>query len=1016
MSIVKLSIKRPVFAWMLMAALIIFGAISLNRLGISHMPDVDFPVLSVSVSWEGAAPEVVETEIVDRLEDAIISLEGIREISSNIRQGQANISIEFDLERDIDAALQEVQSAVSRIRMPLEVDPPTIRKSNPEDQPIIWLGISGQRSLPELIRFVELNIKDRFQTISGVGEVFLAGYTERNLRIWVDNQKLNDLELTIIDVVNAVKAGQIEAAAGRIENSKQELNLRIMGEGISAEEVGEIILNTRGGRPIFNSDIKLKNIAKIESGLADIRRVSRVDGVPAVGIGIRKQRGANTVAVGEKVKERLSEVQSTLPGDLKIGINFDSTIFVEESVAESEFTLLLSVLVTGVICLLFLGALSPTINVLLSIPTSIFGTLAVIYFMGFTLNFFTILGLALAVGIVVDDAIMVLENIYRHFAKGKDRALAALQGTEEIMFAALAATIAVIAIFLPIAFMDGVIGKYFFQFGVTITAAVAFSLLEAITLTPMRCAQFMPTKQSAGRFFKLVEQTFSSCATFYGRILERCLRWSYLVIITATIIFALSLTLVPKLRKEFIPPQDQSQFIIRAQTPVGSSLEFTQTQIAIVEDYLKNRSDITRVFAAIGGMGGGEVNSANIFVTLKSPAERKLIQTEIMNEVRQYFKNHPTLKVFPQDLSTRGFTAQRGFPVEFNIRGPDWAELYQHTQKILAKLESSGKLVDLDTDYRLGQPEIRIWPNRELAAKHGVTIEHINQTVAAAIGGIREGKITSDGRRYDVRIALDLMQKTNPDDILNLQIRNIHGELIPIKDLVRLEQIPTLQTITRKNRERSISVYANLAEGQSQAQALEYVKETAKDILPANYKVFLSGGAQTFLESFNSLIFVMWLGVLVAYMVLAAQFNSFIHPFTVLLALPFSLTGALLALYLSNQSINLFSMIGIVLLLGIVKKNSILLVEFINHKREVDKLPLEQALLEAAPIRLRPILMTSCATIAAALPPALAFGPGAESRIPMSVTIVGGVLVSTIFTLIVVPCAYKILSRLEAKN
>ncbi len=1011
MTLSEISIRRPVFAWMLMLGLIIFGAISFRNLGVSQMPDVDFPVLAVSVTWEGAAPEVVESEIVDRLESTIISIEGIREITSNIRQGRATISVEFDLKRNIDAALQELQSAISRVRLPLEVDTPTITKSNPDDQPIIWVGFGGDRSLADIVRYVDLNIRDQFQILPGVGEIVLGGFTERSLRVWVDNKQLSQYELTILDIQQALQTGQTEVAAGIIENNAQEMNVRMMGEGITPEQVGEILITQRGGRPIYNSTLQLKDVARIEDGLDDIRRVSRISGTPGVGLGIKKQRGSNAVEVGDRVKALVAEIEKTLPPDLKIQVNFDSTVFVRESIEETEFTLILSALATGVVCFLFLGSLRPTLNILLSIPTSIVGTFMIIDYFGFTLNLFTLLGLALAIGIVVDDAIMVLENIYRHKDMGKSREQAARDGGSEITFAAVAATVAVIAIFLPVAFMKGIIGKFFFQFGITISGAVLLSLLEALTLTPMRLSQFMEERRNTG-FAALLDRIFSGLARGYQALLRIALKGRYLVLIAAVLIFASSLTLLSSLKRELIPPQDQSVFIVRFQTPIGSSLEYTSQKLLEAEAFMKSRPEVLRYFAAVGGFGGGEVNTGLIFVTMKPRKERSVTQLEFMNLCRAELVKIKDLKPVMQDLSTRGFTAQRGFPIEFNIRGPSWSKLQELSEQVVAEYQKSGFAVDIDTDYRLGQPEVRVWPLRDEAAKRGVEVDDIAHTVSAAIGGVEQGKFSKDGRRYDVRLRLRADDRLQADDAQKLMVRNIHGELVPIKDVIRIEKVPTLQTITRRNRERSISIFANVAPGQSQAAALDAAREISERILPEGYHFYLGSGAQTFIESFASLKFVLWLGLVVAYMVLASQFNSFIHPVTVLLALPFSITGALWALSYTGQSLNLYSFIGIVLLMGIVKKNSILLVEFANNKRE-EGLPAREAMIEAAGVRLRPILMTTFSTLAAALPPALALGPGAESRIPMSVAILGGVLVSTMFTLYVVPCAYTIFSRFE---
>jgi HAE1 family hydrophobic/amphiphilic exporter-1 len=1015
MSLPEIAIRRPVFSWMLMLGLIFFGWISLQRLGISQMPDVDFPVLNVSVIWEGAAPEVLEAEIVDRLEQAVTTVEGIREVASSIRQGQATLTLEFNLSRDVDAALQETQSAISRVRLPTGVDPPTIRKSNPDDQPIIWVGVgSTTRSLHELITFVDLSVRDQFQILPGVGEVQLGGFTDRSLRVWVENKRLIKNQLSILDVKDALARGHIEAAAGIIENDKQEINLRVMGEGSSPEEVAEILITTRGGKPIFGPQLRLKDVARVEDGLADIRRVSLIEGKPAVALGIKKQRGANAVAVGDLVKQRIKELQGQLPQDIFLRVNFDSTIFVREAVEETEFTLLLSALVTGLVCWLFLGSLRPTFNILLSIPTSIVGTFTVIYFMGFTLNLFTILGLALAIGIVVDDAIMVLENIYRHRAMGKSMVAAARDGATEISFAAVAASIAVVAIFLPVAFMEGVIGKFFFQFGITISVAVLLSLLEAVTLMPMRASQ-MRDSESRGRMERVLDKIFAVIGRAYGALLSGALRARWLVILFSGLLFAGSLKLLPLLRQEFIPPQDQGTFIVRIETPVGSSLAFTSEVLEKADEYLRSRPDVARSFIAVGGFGGGEVNSGIAFVTLKDKSSGRAGQTQIMNEVRAGLGKLPNARVFIQDLSTRGFTAQRSFPVEVNLRGPDWRVLSEKSAELMKVVSASGLVVDLNSDYRLGQPEVRVWPDRAAAAARGVAVDEIVEAVNAAMGGIRQGKFTQDGRRYDVRLRLRGEERLSPDDILNLQVRNTFGELIPLKEVVRVESTSTLLSITRRNRERSVSIFGNVAPGKSQAAALALVESEARKILPAGYRVFLGGGAQTFKESFESLYFVLWIGVVVAYMVLASQFNSYLDPITVLIALPFSLTGALAALWLSNQSINLYSVIGIVLLMGIVKKNSIMLVEFINHCRD-EGMSLREAIVTASPIRLRPILMTSAATIAAAIPPALALGPGAESRIPMSITIVGGVAVSTFFTLFVVPCVYSVLARWSAKR
>jgi HAE1 family hydrophobic/amphiphilic exporter-1 len=1025
-SLADLSIRRPVFAWMLMAALIIFGAIGLSRLGVSEQPDVDFPVLTINATWSGAAPEVMETEIVDKIEEQVISTQGVRTVTSQIQQGQASITLEFEIDRNIDAALTEVQSKLSNVTLPIGADSPTIVKSNPEDQPILLLSASStSRDMHALTEYLELNIVDQLKILPGVGEVTLAGYQQRNLRVWVDNNKLKPLQLTILDVKTALETEQVEEAAGYLENSASEFNVRTMGEGVTPDAVGAIQIKQRGGEAIYNSNIRIRDVARVEDGLDDIRHTAIVNGQPGIGIGIKKQHGANSVAIAQAVKARLEELRKTLPPDIKIDVNFDSSLFIQDAIHETEFTLVLSAMITGLVCFLFLGSWTSTFNVLLSIPTSVMGTFAVLYFMGFTLNFFTLLGLSLAVGIVVDDAIMVLENIMRHREMGKSKVLASRDGAREITFAALAATVAVVAIFLPVAFMSGIIGRFFFQFGITISAAVLLSLVEALTVTPMRCSQFMGDTRRG--YANWAASEFDKLSQIYRSVLGVCLDHRWLVITVSTIIFLFSLGLAYLLPKEFLPRQDQSAFLIRVQTPVRSSITFTEGKLVAAEKILAQHPEIDHFFSAIGGFTSdtgaadgavtdGQVNSALIYVTLKPKSQRALGQFALMDKLREELNAIPDVTAVPQDLASHDFIAGRGFPIELNLRGPDYTVLEKKSQEIIDAMKQTGDFRDIDTDFRSGMPEVRIYPDRELATMSGVTVDAIASTVQAAIGGAVQGRFTNKDRRYDVRLRLEGGQRVGPDDILNLDVRTDYNELIPISSVIKTETVDTYQTIARTLRERSISIYANIAPGKSQADALDRAEAIAKNIMPPGYRVFLGGGAQTFRETFASLFFALWLGIVVSYMVLASQFNSFIHPFAVLLSLPFCISGAFIALLLTGQSINLYSLIGLVLLMGIVKKNSILLVEFTNAKRFVDGFSVRDAILFAGPVRLRPILMTSLATLAAAVPPALALGPGAESRIPMAITVIGGVIVSTFFTLLVVPCAYSLMVKLESKS
>ncbi len=1013
MTLSDISIKNPVFAWMLMFALILFGWLGFSRMGVSELPDVDFPVVTVHLTLEGAAPGVMEVDVVDIVEDAVTSIEGIREITSSCQQGQAYVSIEFDLSRNIDVALQEVQTKIAQAqrRLPNDIDPPVITKTNPTDRPILWVAFSGDKPVRDLMAYARDHLKDQFQTLPGVGEIFLGGFLEPNLRVWLNRDQLARHELTVDDVIAAIRREHLELPAGQIETSEKEFNIRAYGEAYSAEEFSKIMISHRGGTPVYQP-IPLKEVATIEEGLSDIRRISRVLGQRSVGLGILKQRGANAVEVARHVRNKVEALQTTLPEGYHLAINFDSTRFIEESVGELKFTLILSALLTALVCWVFLGSFSSTFNILMAIPTSIIGTFLILYFAGFTLNNFTLLGLVLAIGIVVDDAIMVLENIFRHQEAGKDRISAAFAGARQITFAALAATLAIIAVFLPVAFMKGVIGRFFFEFGVTLSVAVSLSLLEALTLTPMRCSQFVSTGERKTPVGRWLDRSLHDAIGLYGKILGICLQHRWKVIGASLLFFAGSIYLVKFLPKEFVPAQDQSMLLVRLQTPVGSSLEFTDLRMKQAEEYVMKQPELRRYYAAVGGFGGGEVNTGMLFVSLQPKGERKATQQEFADRLRLELNKISGAKAFVQDMSMRGFTAQHGYPVEFTVRGSDWERLVEYSQGIKKQMEADPLFTDVDTDYLTDMPEVRVFPNRERASDRGVSVEAIAGTIQAAIGGVKVGKYTEGGRRNDIRLKLRPEDRADSADIAKLFVRNNRGELIPLADITSVESKPSLMKITRMNRERAVGLFSNVSRKGSQGEALDRVRQIATETLPDGYRIVLSGSAETFKESFSGLIFALWLGIIVAYMVLASQFNSYLHPFTVLLALPFSISGAFAALLIGGQSLNLYSMIGLILLMGIVKKNSILLVDFTNQVRR-EGANAHDALLKACPLRLRPILMTSFSTIAAAIPVALSLGPGSETRIPMATAVIGGVLVSTFLTLFVVPCAYSLLTKLE---
>ncbi len=1009
MSLTDVCVKKPVFAWMLMAATVLFGLVAAFRIGISQFPDVDFPTISVSATWEGAAPEVMENDVVEILEEALVQVEGVVSITSSSRQGSANITLELDLSRNVDLALQDVQTKVSQAqrRLPRDMDPPTIAKTNPEDQPIMWLALSGPYPQRVLTDFARYRLKEKLQTIPGVGEITMGGVLERNIRVWLDASRLDEKGMTVNDVILALQREHIELPAGRLETTGREINIRVLGEAVDIATFQHIVIRQQGGSPIYLSDV-----AMVEDGFEDVRRLARVNGVPAQGLGVKKQRGSNAVAVADGIKKALAELQKTLPEGMIVAINMDSTKYIKDSVHEIQLELLLSVLLTALVCWMFLGSLSSTMNVVLAIPMSLLGTVAVIYFLGFTFNTFTLLGLALAVGIVVDDAIMVMENIFRHAEGGKSLVKAALEGTKEIAFAAFAATLAVIAIFIPVVFISGVIGRFFLQFGITLCLAVLFSYVEAVTLAPSRCAQFLQTsREDRGRIGRMVDRSFTWLSDKYAAVLKRSLKRPVLILVASLIIFLGSIFLMKALPGEFVPSQDLSTMMLRIQTAIGSDVQETNTLLRRVEDKIATHPEVLRRFAVIGGMGGGGgVSSGMMFLTLVPPSERKYSQSEFTVILRKELNAIPGVRVVIQDMSQSGFTAQRGFPIEFSVRGSDWNQLIDLSHTMMKKLQASGLVVDLDTDYQLGMPELRVEPDRSRCADIGVSIDDVATTLNALVGGVRAGKYSSGGRRLDVRLKLLADQRSKPEDLARLQVRTRSGELVPLSSLVSYKEEPALQAITRRDRERAITVFANVAPGHAQDEALKLVESMSKE-LPVGYRAVLSGASVAFRNSTGSLIFALWMGILIAYMVLASQFNSFMHPVTVLTILPLSVVGAVLALTITNQTLNIFSMIGLLLLMGIVKKNSIILVDYANQFRE-EGMEAREAMEKAGPIRLRPILMTAIATLMAAIPPALGLGPGSEIRAPMAIAVIGGLILSTVLSLVVVPAFYVTTDRM----
>jgi len=1038
MTISDISIKNRVFAWMLMAAMIVFGGISLSRMGVSQLPDVNFPVVTINLQDLGAPPETMETDVVDPIEGAVLQVPGVIDEVSQSLNGQASITLTFNLDRNIDSAMVDTENAVVSVQnqLPTNMYPPTYSKTNPTDQPIMYLGLYATDagvSKRDMMIFVNDIAQGEFASVDGVGQVVESGYLAPELRIYPDADKLARYQLTVQDIINTIQAEHVELPSGLLETvGAKDQNVQTLSRAQSADAFGNIYIGTRGSTANF-LPITLSQVAEVDLGTADVLRIARTQGQFCVGLGIIKQAGSNAVAVATSVNQRLATLNKTMPKGMKFRVLFDSTHFIQNSVNDLEKNLILAALATALVCWIFLGSWTATLNIVLAIPTSVVGAFTILYFSGFTLNTFTLLGLSLSIGIVVDDAIMVLENIVRHQEMGKSNVLAAMDGTRQITFAAVATSLAIAAIFLPVAFMSGVIGKYFYQFGVTMVAAVALSLLEALTLTPMRCSQFVHVGKRTSAFGKAVDYVLNGVAKLYRVALRWALDNRWLVLIVAAVFFVASLFITTKLKKEFMPTQDQSLIYMSFKTPVGSSLEFTNSRMKQVEQYLARQPEVSAYYISIGGRFGGQLNTAFSFASLypknhrvvNKELGRQARQADLMIRFRKDLSKIPDLTVIMLDLSTRGFTSSRGFAVEAGVRGPDWGVLQDCGTRLMQAMKDSGVMVDVDTDFASGMPEVDVVPNRPAAARRGVSVGTIAQTVNAMVGGENVGFFPRDGHEDYIEVRLKDSDRTRQEQINQLVVRNNRGEIIPLRDVVSLKNVSTLQQISRDKRQRTITLYASVAPGHSQAEALMKMQALSDKILPKGYYIVFGQGSDIFTQTFHDLIFALLFGVVVAYMILASQFNSFIDPLTVLMALPFSVSGALAALWLwptitfnpqNVLTLNVYSLIGMLLLMGIVKKNSIMLVDFTNEVRRDKKLPVREALLEACPVRYRPILMTSAAVMAAAVPEALGRGDGSETQVPMAVVLLGGVACSSVLTLFVVPCFYMVVARFESRH
>jgi len=1015
MKLSETSIRRPVLASMISAALVLFGVIGYTRLAVRELPDIDPPIISVSTTLPGANAQVVETAVTDVLEEELSTIQGLRTLSSSSSEENSQITLEFNLDRAVDVAAQDVRDKVSRVRgrLPVDVLEPVIAKQEADAQPFFWLALSSPNyDLMQLSDVADRRVKARLQSLAGVGSAGVFGERRFAMRVWVQPDQLSARGLTVQDVENAITARNVEIPAGRIESTRREFSVRSLGELKTPQGFGELAVASQGGQVV-----KLKDVAKVELGPEDNRSIFRYNGNPAVAIGVVRQSKANLIDVARSIRAAIPSIQETLPPGVKLETAFDGSVFVTHSINDARLTLVIAAILVVLIIFVFLRNLRATVIPGLAIPASIVSTFAIMYFLGFSINNFTLLALTIAIGIVVDDAIIVLENAYRHQEELHEAPeQAAVNGTNEIGFAVIATTIALVAVFTPLGFLRGSTGRLLSEFGIAVAGAVVISGFVALTLTPMLCAKVLRVPHEHGAIFKVLEQGFNAIAERYATLLRTALRHRGIVVVGTVVTVALAGWFYSHLQQELIPDDDRGFFLVVAFAPEGSSLEYTDGYVRQVEQIIGKTPEAQGYFTIIGGFAGG-VNRAFVGVILKDWSERHRSVQQLVGALFPQLFGIAGIQAFPYSPGALGFSQ----PVQFVVQNPDIARLAQAMDTLVPQARAIKGLTNIDTDLRFNKPELRVTFDRDRAEDLGVPVRDVAAALQTFLGGRRVSTFTRNDKLYYVMVQLDSTHRNTPSDMSGIYLRGRGGQLVQLSALAKVDEGVGPRQINHFNRVPSFTLSASLIPPFAQGEALDSLDRLARRVLPPGSTTALAGDSREFRESGGALYFAFGVALLVVFMVLAAQFESMLHPFTVLLAVPLAVTGALATLKLaavlhrSGATINLYSEIGMILLIGLVSKNSILLVEYTNQLK-AKGLDTVAAVIEAGRIRLRPILMTSVATIMGAVPVAWGVGAGSAARKPLGYAIVGGIFFSTALTLFVVPVAYTLLDRLTARQ
>ena len=1005
MTLPELSIRRHVLAWMLNAVLVLFGLIAYQRIGMDRFPYIEFPVISVTTTAKGANPDIVDASVTNLVESAANTVPGIEHIQSTSSPGVSQVNITFALEKDVDIAFNEVQAKLNQVlrRLPKDADPPVVAKVETNTQPVMWLALQGDRTQQQLNQYAANIVKKRLETIDGVGEVRLGGRRDRTIRVNLLPARMAAHGVTAQDIAEAFAREHVQLAGGFVVGQATEALVKLDLEFHRIDGLAGMILAYKGGYPI-----RLADVAEVEDGLADNRQLARFNGETTVGLGIVKVANTNTVAITEAVLARLeNEIRPQLPPGMRITVVSNDAVFIMEIVNSLKEHLIEGTLLASLVVWFFLRSLRSTLIVALAIPVSLMGAIAVIYFFGYTLNSLTLLALLLLIGVVVDDAIVVLENIFRHREEiDPDPVAAAINGSREVVFAVLAATLSLVSIFAPVIFLSGIIGQFFRSFAVVVTFGVVVSLFVSLTLTPMLCSRYLKVQKSHGRAYHLLDGILGGMERFYRRLLDAALahRWKVVALTLATV--ASSVFFFATIGKTFTPEQDEGRFLVRLRAPLGSSIEYTDSRLRMVEEILFRHKEIVTEFALVGFGSAGQVNQGLVVVRMAPRQERTLRQQDLLPTLRKELAAVPGAFVFAAPYPIVG--GQRGEPLQFVLAGENLQEVGRLSRELQQRLSQTPGIGRLDTDLQLDLPQLVFQPDRARIAAAQLNSQDVALAVNMLTGGVDIAKFNDepgDGQRYDIRVKAREGEFTQPSDLSKIWLRARDGKLVRLDSVASFGERLGPAVIGRFDLQYAATFYASPTIPLGEAVAR--LREVAAELLPAGYQVKLVGQAEEFGKTQKYMAFAFSLALVLLYMVLASQFNSFLQPAIIMLAQPLAIIGGVAALWLFGQTLNIYSMIGLVLLIGLVAKNSILLVDLTNQRRG-GGLAVDAALRDACPTRMRPVLMTSATVILALFPAALGLGAGAETNQPLSIAVIGGMISSTLLTLVVVPAVYSL--------